>query len=403
MQSDVKELSDAVHAVIGPVREFRHALHAYPEIGLKEFKTSEAVSRKLSDAGCDSVTEGVGGTGVVALIYGKRPGKHTVAFRADMDALPMTEATGCPWTSRTAGLMHGCGHDGHTAWAVAVASALCATRDFAGTAMIIIQPGEEGWAGARKMIEDGLFARWNVDEVYAGHCAPELKAGQFGLTPGLMTSAAALFHIDVTGVGCHGARPHTGRDSVVAASELVLALQTVVSRSIDPMRPAALTVASIHGGNENGVSVIPDSVRVSGTTRCLFPGDCDTIEERMNAICQGVSMTTGCAVKLTYVRMYPPLKNAEPQRQAAGAVLRELVGEENVDMNNPASMGAEDFSFMCNEKPGVYIRVGVRDADHTANLHNPHYDFNDAVLEKTAVAFSLLIKRRLDALEGCSQ
>ncbi len=169
------------------------------------------------------------------------------------------------------------------------------------------------------------------------------------------------------------------------------------------MHPAALTVASIHGGNENGVSVIPDSVRVSGTTRCLFPGDCDTIEERMNAICQGVSMTTGCAVKLTYVRMYPPLKNAEPQRQAAGAVLRELVGEENVDMNNPASMGAEDFSFMCNEKPGVYIRVGVRDADHTANLHNPHYDFNDAVLEKTAVAFSLLIKRRLDALEGCSQ
>ena len=315
----------------------------------------------------------------------------------------MTEATGCPWTSRTAGLMHGCGHDGHTAWAVAVASALCATRDFAGTAMIIIQPGEEGWAGARKMIEDGLFTRWSVDEVYAGHCAPELMAGQFGLTPGLMTSAAALFHIDVTGVGCHGARPQLGRDPVVAASELVLALQTVVSRSIDPMHPAALTVASIHGGNENGVSVIPDSVRVSGTTRCLFPADCDTIEGRMNAICQGVSITTGCAVKLTYVRMYPPLKNAEPQRQAAGAVLRELVGEENVDMNNPASMGAEDFSFMCNEKPGVYIRVGVRDADHTANLHNPHYDFNDAVLEKTAVAFSLLIKRRLDALEGCSQ
>ncbi len=400
MSSDVNALEQAVHAVIKPVIELRHDLHAHPEIGLKEFRTAKAVAQKLRDVGCDAVTEGVGGTGVVALIHGKRPGNHTVAFRADMDALPMTEATGCPWTSRQAGLMHGCGHDGHTAWAVAVAAALCATRDFAGTAMIIIQPGEEGWAGARKMIEDGLFTRWKVDEVYAGHCAPELKAGQFGLTAGFMTSAASLFHIDVTGVGGHGARPHKGSDPVVASAELILALQTVVSRSIDPMHPAVVTVASIHGGSENGVSVIPDSVRVSGTTRCLYPADCDVIENRIGEICHGLALTTGTVMKLTYVRMYPPLSNAESQRQAAGAVLSELVGKDNVDMDNPASMGAEDFSFMCNEKPGVYIRVGVRDKDHTANLHNPHYDFNDAVLERTSVAFALLIKRRLDALEG---
>lgn len=403
MSSDINAFTQSVQAVIQSVIELRHTLHEHPEIGLKEFKTAELVAQELRAAGCDEVTEGVGGTGVVALIRGKRPGNHTVAFRADMDALPMTELTGCPWTSREAGLMHGCGHDGHTAWAVGIASALCATRDFAGTAMIIIQPGEEGWAGARKMIEDGLFTRWPVDEVYAGHCAPELAAGQFGLTPGLMTSAAALFHIDVTGIGGHGARPHKGTDSVVAAAELIMALQTVVTRSIDPMHPAVVTVASIHGGSENGVSVIPDSVRVSGTTRCLYPNDCDVIENRIGEICRGIELTTGTRLKLTYVRMYPPLNNAEPQRQAAGAVLRELVGTDNVDMNNPASMGAEDFSFMCNEKPGVYIRVGVRDKDHTVNLHNPHYDFNDAVLERTCVAFALLIKRRLDALEGLTK
>ena len=400
MQPDVKAINEAVKKVLSDTVAFRRTLHTHPEIGLKEYKTAAAAAAKLREIGCDEVTEGVGGTGVVALIRGKRPGTHCTAFRADMDALPLTEMTGCAWSSNEPGMMHGCGHDGHTAWAMAVAYALCATRDFPGTVMIIIQPGEEGWAGARKMIEDGLFTRWNVDEVYAGHCAPEIELGKFGLTQGLMTAAAALFHIDVNGVGGHGARPHKGVDPVVATSQLIMALQTVPSRSIDPVHPAVITVASIHGGSEKGVSVIPDSVRVSGTTRCLYPEDCDRIEDRMHEICRGIGVTTGADVKLEYVRMYPPLNNAEPQRQAAGAVLKEIAGEANVNMNHPVSMGAEDFSFMCEAKPGVYIRVGVRDSEHQANLHNPHFDFNDAAIEKAATAFAVLLKRRLEALEA---
>ena len=399
MAKDVEEIRTQVRAILPQIVSIRHTLHEHPEIGLKEFGTAKLAAQKLREFGADEVIEGVGGTGVVALIHGKLgASKRCVLFRGDMDALPLTEVTGCPWQSQNPGLMHACGHDGHTSWALAVAYALAHTRNFPGTAMVVIQPGEEGWAGGRKMIEDGLFTRWSVNEVYAGHGAPELPVGHYGLTKGACTSVADLFRIDVVGQGGHGARPHKVIDPVVASAQLVMALQTVVSRSIDPMHPAVITIASIHAGSEDGVSVIPNSVRLAGTVRCLYKADQERMIERMNEICEGVGLTTGTKVKLDYVKMYPSLVNAEPQRLAAGAVFAEIAGADKVEMEFPASMGAEDFSFMCEQKPGVYVRVGVRDAKHQASLHNPGFDFNDAVLEETATAFATLIERRLQAL-----
>ena len=218
-KDDVKGIRAAVKAVLPKIVAIRHRIHSHPEMGLKEFETAKLAAATLREFGCDEVTEGVGGTGVVALIHGKRPDNgRTILLRADMDALPLVEKTGCAWASETTGVMHACGHDGHTAWALATAYALAQTRDFAGPAMIVIQPGEEGWAGAKKMIDDGLFTRWNVAEVYAGHCAPEMPVGDYGFTQGAMMAVADLFHIDVIGVGGHGARPHHCIDPIVAAA-----------------------------------------------------------------------------------------------------------------------------------------------------------------------------------------
>lgn len=396
MKEDVKAIRAAVEAVLPQVVSIRHQIHAHPEIGLKEVQTAQLAARTLREFGCDEVTEAVGGTGVVALIRGKRPGNgRTVLLRADMDALPLMEKSGCAWSSKIPGMMHACGHDGHVAWALAAAYALAKTRDFAGTAMVVIQPGEEGWAGARKMMEDGLFTRWSVDEVYAGHCAPELAVGDYGISRGASTSVADLFHIDVVGVGGHGARPHQTVDPVVTSAQLVLALQTVVSRSIDPMHPAVVTVGGIHGGSADGVSVIPESVRVSGTVRCLYEADQARIIERMQAICDGLSITSGARVQLHYEKRYPSLVNAEAQRQAAGAVFSELSGG-RVNMDFPASMGAEDFAFMTGAKPGAFVKVGVADAAHQASVHNPGFDFNDAVLAEAATGFAVLLARRLN-------
>ncbi len=396
MKEEVKAIRAAVEAVLPKIIEIRHQIHAHPEMGLKEFETAKLAAETLRGFGCDEVVEGVGGTGVVALIRGKRPDNgKTVLLRADMDALPLVEKTGCEWASKTPGVMHACGHDGHTSWALAAAAALCATRDFAGTAMIVIQPGEEGWAGAKKMIEDGLFTRWNVAEVFAGHCAPDIPLGSYGISKGPMMAVADLFHIDVVGVGGHGARPHCTIDPVVIAAQVVLALQTVVSRTINPMHPAVVTVGSIKGGDENGVSVIPESVRISGTVRCLDKADQDLIQKRLQEICDGFSVTTGAKVKLTYVRLYPVLVNAEEQREAAGRVFSEIAAG-SVNMDFPASMGAEDFAFMTDVKPGAYVKVGVGDASHTAGVHNPGFDFNDAALQDAAVGFALLVARRLN-------
>ena len=385
-----------VSACLEDVIAVRHDLHAHPELGFLEHRTAAAAAAKLREYGCDEVIEGVGRTGVVGIIRG-RPGRHAVALRADMDALPLTEATGRPWASVTPGRMHACGHDGHVAWALAAARALAATRRFEGTAVILIQPGEEGYAGAREMIRDGLFERVPVDEVYGAHGSVDVPLGSFGFSLGPVTAAADKFTITVKGVGGHGSRPHRCIDPVVIAAEVIGAVQTVVSRSVDPMHPAAISIGSIHGGDPDGVSVIPEKVVMAGTTRCQTADDRDTIERRLGEICRGLSLTTGADVTLDYTRMYPPLVNLDPYVGAARAVALSYAGAERI-VTTPASMGAEDFSFFLEEKPGAFFWVGLGDDEHRCGAHHPGFDFNDKAIGGAASLFVKLVESRLAAL-----
>ena len=391
-------LDEAVSLVLDDVVAIRHDIHRHPEIGMQEKRTAAIAAEWLRRCGCDEVAEGVGRTGVVGVIRGSLPGSGMVGFRADMDALAMTEKSGVPWSSEILGMQHGCGHDGHVATALALASALSYDRSFVGTAVIIIQPGEEGFAGAREMIRDGLFERWNMDEVYAQHGGVELPVGQYGMTQGPMMAAADRFVIDVLGVGGHGGRPNRCVDPVVAAAQIIMQLQTIASRSVNPMNPAVVTVGHVLAGQEEAVSVIPDRARLTGTTRCMHPQDRDMIERRMGEICDGVALGTGCKVEFAYKRMYPPTINHEEQRQAVASFLAGEIGEDNVRLDYPASMGAEDFAFMLERRPGCYIRTGTRDEQHAAGAHHPAFDFNDRVIGPTASLFARFMRQRITLL-----
>ena len=387
-----------VAACLDDVTAVRHDLHAHPELGFQEVRTAAVAAAKLREYGCDEVYEGIGRTGVVGVIRG-RPGRHGVAIRADMDALPLTETTGHAWASQTPGRMHACGHDGHVAWALAAARALAATRRFAGTAVILIQPGEEGYAGAREMIRDGLFERVPVDEIYGAHGSIDVPLGSYGFSLGPVTAAADKFTITVKGVGGHGSRPHRCIDPVVIAAEVIGAVQTIVSRSVDPMRPAAITIGSIHGGDPDGVSVIPEKVVMAGTTRCQMPEDRDTIERRLGEICRGLSLTTGADITLDYIRMYPPLINRDPYVSAARDAAVSFAGADHAVVTE-ASMGAEDFSFFLEEKPGAFFWVGTGDDEHRCGAHHPGFDFNDKAIGGAASIFVKLVEARLAALEA---
>lgn len=380
----------------------RRDLHAHPELGMCEVRTAKIAADALRAMGCDEVVEGIGKTGVAAVIRGgKRNPGHlvTIALRADMDALPLEEHTGHPWASVVENRMHACGHDGHVAGVLLAAHALVKRREnLAGDVVLIIQPGEEGYAGAREMIEDGLFERFPVDEIYGVHCAGELPLGVIGFTKGAQCAAADHFRITVQGVGGHGARPHKTVDPVVASGILIGALQTIVSRSVDPMRPAVVTIASIHGGDPQGVSVVPAEVKLAGTTRCAYPEERDLIERRMGEICAGVAATTGTEIDFQYVRLYPPLVNHDEQLEFARKVALEAYGEERV-RNHTASMGAEDFAFFLEKRPGCFPRVGIADETHTENHHHPNFDYNDLALGPTADFFVRLVEKRLAALQ----
>ena len=380
----------------------RRDLHAHPELGMCEVRTAKIAADALRAMGCDEVVEGIGKTGVAALIRGgRRNPEHpvTIALRADMDALPLEEHTGHPWASVIENRMHACGHDGHVAGVLLAAHALVKRREhLAGDVVLIIQPGEEGYAGAREMIDDGLFERFPIDEIYGVHCAGELPLGVIGFTKGAQCAAADHFRITVKGVGGHGARPHKTVDPVVATGILIGALQTIVSRSVDPMRPAVVTIASIHGGDPKGVSVVPAEVKLAGTTRCAYPEERDLIERRMGEICAGVAATTGTEIDFQYIRLYPPLVNHDEQLEFARQVALEAYGEERV-RNHSASMGAEDFAFFLEKRPGCFPRVGIADATHTANHHHPNFDYNDLALGPTADFFVRLVEKRLAALQ----
>jgi amidohydrolase len=372
---------------------FRRDLHAYPELGFEERRTSARVVAALRAAGVDEIHEGIGRTGVVALVHGaSQSSGRLIGLRADMDALPMTEENDFAWRSCTRGLMHGCGHDGHTTMLVGAARYLAETRRFDGTAVLVFQPGEEGFAGAKAMIDDGLFDRFPVEAIYAMHNWPSLPAGQIGVNPGPMMAAADRIEIVVHGKGGHGAHPYLAVDPVLVAAHIITAAQSIVSRNVSPVDSAVISLCSMQAGDPGAFSVIPREARLVGTVRTFRPEVQDMVEERLARLVDSVAVAFGATATLHYQRTYPATINSARHAEFAAGVAADLVGNDKVTRDLPPSMGAEDFSFMLQVKPGAYLRLGQGGG---AFLHNTRYDFNDEVLPLGAALFAGLVERSL--------
>jgi hippurate hydrolase len=372
-------------------KAIRQDFHRNPEIGLETPETSRKIVELLKSYGVDSVDYGLGGHGVVAVIKGRTDNGHAVGLRADIDALPMKEEGVSDHVSSICGRMHGCGHDGHAAMLLAVAKYLAATRNFDGHAVLIFQPGEEGWSGARHMIEDGLFDEFPVEEVYALHNSPLQEPGKFVLNYGAMQAAADALTITVDGVGGHGSRPHMNADPIVAASHIICALQTIVSRNVDPLDSAVVSLCSIHAGDPLAQSVTPASCEIVGTARTFKPETRDLVERRITEIAENTAKAFGCTAKVDYDRRYPPCVNTPEEAKAIADIAAEIVGEENVDRSYPRMMGGEDFSFMLERVPGAYVRIGQGGNP----VHNPLFDFNDDVIPLGATVLVRTVERRL--------
>ena len=373
--------------------ELRRDLHANPELGFEEHRTSALVAERLRGYGVDEVHTGIARTGVVGIIRGRGSSARSIGLRADMDALPMVEENEFAHRSTRSGLMHGCGHDGHTTILLAAAQYLAATRRFDGTVVLIFQPGEEGFAGAKAMIDEGLFERFPVDEVYAMHNWPALEPGRFGLNPGPMMAAADRVEITVCGKGGHAAHPHRAVDPVVVAAHIITAAQTIVARNVGPLEAAVLSLCSIQAGNPGAFSVIPREAKLVGTVRTFSADAQDLIEERLTELAESTARALGAEAKVVYERIYPATINHPQQTRFAADTAAQLVGEDHVVRNLEPSMGAEDFAFMLRVKPGCYVRLGQGGGAEGCFLHNSRYDFNDAVIPLGAAFFSALAER----------
>ena len=362
------------------ISAWRQDIHANPELLYEVHRTSALVAEKLTEFGCDEVVTGMGKTGVVGLIKGRKPvaeGQEvrTLGLRADMDALPITEATGVPYASKNPGVMHACGHDGHTAMLLGAARYLAETRNFAGNVAVIFQPAEEGGAGAKAMMKDGLMSRFAIDQVYGMHSSPGLDVGKFATRPGPYMASGNRVNITINGVGGHAAFPHNTIDPVLVGAQLIVALQSIVSRSVDPLHAAVLSMTMFHAGD--ATNVIPASAKLNGTVRTLDPKVRVLMGKRIKEVCDGVAALTGAKIDLDYTTGYPVLVNHAAQTEIAARVASEVAGEGNVDANAMPMMGAEDFSFMLEEKPGAFIFVGN---GNSAGLHHPAYNFNDEAI-----------------------
>ena len=363
-----------VAAMHDEVNAWRRDLHAHPELLYDVHRTAGVVSENLKAFGCDEVVSHIGRTGVVGVIKGRKTASgRVIGMRADMDALPMTEFTDLPYASKTPGRMHACGHDGHTAMLLGAAKYLCETRNFDGTAVVIFQPAEEGGAGGRAMVQDGLMDRWRIQEVYGMHNMPGIPVGQFAIRPGPLLAASDLIHIEVTAKGGHAARPHECIDAVLVGSQIVVAMHSVVSRNIDPLQSGVISLCMFHAGE--AVNVIPEKAVLAGTARSLTPAVRDTIERRVIEVAEATARMHGATAKATYERCYPVTDNHDSQTAFAAKVASEVVGADKVDTNTPPLMGGEDFSFMLEARPGAFILIGNGES---AGVHHPKYDFNDA-------------------------
>jgi amidohydrolase len=357
----------------GEIAEWRHDLHAHPELLYDVKRTAQTVADKLKAFGCDDVVTGIGRTGVVGVIRGRKgESNKAIGLRADMDALPIEEATNLPYKSTVPGKMHACGHDGHTAMLLGAARYLAETRNFAGNAVVIFQPAEEGGAGGKAMVEDGLMERFGVSEVYGMHNFPGMPVGQFGLRSGPIMAAADHLAIDIEGKGGHAARPHLAVDTVLVGAQIINNIQSVVSRNADPLESAVVSICMFHAGNTD--NVIPQTAQLRGTARSLSPGVRDLLEKRLQDVVEGTAKVYGAKATLKYRRGYPVLKNHAAQTDFAARVAGEIAGQDKIDTDWPPVMGAEDFSFMLNARPGAFIFVGNGDS---AGLHHPAYNFND--------------------------
>ncbi|CTQ31810.1 M20 aminoacylase family protein [Jannaschia rubra] len=372
------------------ITEWRRDLHENPEILFDTHRTSKVVADRLRDFGCDEVVEGIGRTGVVGVIRGKTDGGRVIGLRADMDALPIHEQTGKEYASKTAGAMHACGHDGHTAMLLGAAKYLAETRNFDGTVVVIFQPAEEGGGGGKEMCDDGLMDRWNIQEVYGMHNWPGRPVGSFAIRPGAFFAATDQFDITLEGRGGHAAKPHEVVDTGVMAAHLITALQTIVSRNADPVDQIVVSVTSMESSSK-AFNVIPQRVHLKGTVRTMSTAMRDLAERRIREISDGICGTFGGAAEVAYHRGYPVMVNHEEQTDFAAEVAREVSGDCETA---PLVMGGEDFAFMLEERPGAYILVGNGD---TAAVHHPEYDFTDEAIPAGCSWWAGIVERRMPA------
>ncbi len=380
------------------ITALRRDLHAHPELGFEERYTAARVQQALKLCGVDEIHPGIGKTGVVALIRGRRHANgKMIGLRADMDALAMTEHNDFVWKSATPGLMHGCGHDGHTAMLVGAARYLAETRNFDGTAVLIFQPGEEGYAGARAMIEDGLFERFPVQSVYGMHNWPAMRPGTIGINPGPMMAAADRITIEITGHGGHGAHAYHTVDPVLVAAHLITAVQSIVSRNVRPLDSAVISLCAMRAGELSAMSVIPGSATLVGTVRTFSPQVQELVERRLSELCSAVALGFGATATVRYERSYPATINSPAEAHFAADVAQSLVGREHVVRDLEPSMGAEDFSFMLQVKPGAYLRIGQGEDNGVGScfLHNSRYDFNDEILPLGAALHASLVEQAM--------
>ena len=377
---------------------FRRDLHAHPELGFEEVYTPARVKESLQVCGVDAIHTGIGKTGLVATIKGRGGNsKRMIGLRADMDALPMTELNDFAWKSASSGLMHGCGHDGHTAMLVGAARYLAETRNFDGTAVLIFQPGEEGYAGARVMIEDGLFDRFPVDAVYGMHNWPALRPGTVGLNAGPMMASADRVTIEITGRGGHGAHPYQSVDPVLVAAHTITAIQSIVSRNVRAIDSAVISICAMQAGDLGAMSVTPGKATLVGTVRTFSTAVQDLVERRLNELCQAVATAFGASAVVHYERIYPATINTPQETLFAARVAEGLVGVDHVVRDLEPSMGSEDFSFMLQVKPGAYMRIGqgAENGLGTCVLHNTRYDFNDDILPLGAALHASLVEQSM--------
>ncbi len=373
------------------IAAWRRDFHAHPELLFDVHRTSAIVVEKLTSFGCDEIITGLAGTGVVAIINGRtNTSGRTIGLRADMDALPVTEKTGAPHASTLPGKMHACGHDGHTAMLLGAAKYLAETRNFDGRVALIFQPAEEGGGGGKVMIEDGLFEKTGIDEVYGMHNWPGMPLGQFGIRAGGIMAATDRFYIDIEGQGGHAARPQQTIDPIIVAAQLVTALQTIVSRNLDPLESAVLSVTMVEAGQAD--NVISRTAKITGTVRTLDGGVQDFIEARLAEFVPQFALSFGASAAIRYVRGYPVTVNAAEQATFAAEVAAEIVGTDRVDPDTVPSMGGEDFSFMLNERPGAYIFLGN---GASSELHTDTYDFNDDAIPVGVSYWARLVERAL--------